>query len=357
MSLTENIEPDSSTSQAALSSFRERVVDVCFSSLVVPFLDLCIRTGFLELLQQPQSIEALSASLGWRRDLILATVRTLSAAGFCAQSAEGIALNAMGRSLLIRGSEHSVREIVLMVADLNRRLMEHGKDTLEGKREHALPAWGSPDAQSIVRLHTNAMREATQREVLDEVAAALMSLPVFQTAGRVLDLGGGGGYFAAAMVAVHPSLEVVLLDRAEVIEEAVAYLRSRKNSSHITLLAGDLRAALPFDNESFDVVFASHSLICEPDCWKNILAEVVRTTRHGGALVLRFFAEETIHSLPFCTILGDWVNLVSYGYGQIISRTTLANAAMSLGLTPEPLRQAGGCDFFVATKRDDCICA
>ena len=356
MSSSEHIDPEYRGASNALSSFRERVVEVCFTSLVTPFLELCLQTGLPELLRRPRTIEALSGALGWRNELVLATVRTLSAAGLCEQSPEGVTLNAMGRELLLPGSLHSVRGIILMVADLDRRLLEHGRDTLAGRRGQALPAWGSPDAQSLVRLHTNAMREATRREVLDEVAAELMSLPAFQSAGRVLDLGGGGGYFAAAMVGVHPNVEVVLLDRAEVIEEAAAYLRSVANKSRVTLLPGDFRARIPFDDGTFDAVFASHSLICEPDDWESILAGVVRTIRHGGALVLRFFAEEAIPSLPFSTILGDWVNLVSYGYGQIISRTALTKAAMSLGLAPEPLRQVGGCDFFIATKVRDNLC-
>ena len=116
-----------------------------------------------------------------------------------------------------------------------------------------------------------------------EVAAILASTPV--AGARVLDIGCGIGGVDIVLVADHGAghvtaidVEPALLDRARARVEALE-LAARIDCRQVT------PGPLPFDDESFDVVFSKDSLIHVPDK-PMIYAEIFRVLRPGGWIAI-----------------------------------------------------------------------
>jgi len=77
----------------------------------------------------------------------------------------------------------------------------------------------------------------------------------FSRAGVVVDVGGGNGAVAAAILAANPSVTVVIEDQAQVLEGARAFLGGGGLLDHCRLVTGDFFESVP---EGGDVYVLSH---------------------------------------------------------------------------------------------------
>jgi ubiquinone/menaquinone biosynthesis C-methylase UbiE len=116
------------------------------------------------------------------------------------------------------------------------------------------------------------LREAFLLRRVSEVGTWLDRPP------RVLDVGCGEGYFAAALVRAHA--EVLAVD---VASEPLRRALERHPDLDTRLVEPE--AALPLDDSSFDVVWAGETIehVADTARW---LSEVRRVLRSGGMLVL-----------------------------------------------------------------------
>ncbi|GAG17189.1 unnamed protein product, partial [marine sediment metagenome] len=106
--------------------------------------------------------------------------------------------------------------------------------------------------------------------------------------GRVLDIGGFDGYWAASLDGVEAlSVDVDI----EAIYPSVQYMR-----------ADGLQ--LPFKDAAFDVVFALDVIEHVAD-EQQLINEALRVLRRGGRLILQT-PNENVHIFP--KILQPWVN-------------------------------------------------
>jgi ubiquinone/menaquinone biosynthesis C-methylase UbiE len=116
------------------------------------------------------------------------------------------------------------------------------------------------------------LREAFLLEQVAEIAARLDRAP------RVLDVGCGEGYFAAALV--RSGAEVIAADvAAEPLRRALA----RHPDLDARLVEPE--AALPLEDSSFDMAWAGETIEHVADTAR-LLSELRRVLRSGGALAL-----------------------------------------------------------------------
>jgi SAM-dependent methyltransferase len=104
--------------------------------------------------------------------------------------------------------------------------------------------------------------------------------------GRVLEVGCGTGFFTRHVGERLPQSEVVGIDMDE---GRLAFARKRSQFANLSFAWGDL-ADLPFDDDSFDLVYCRFVLIHAPDP-AAALAEMARVARPGGRVV----AYEMVH--------------------------------------------------------------
>jgi ubiquinone/menaquinone biosynthesis C-methylase UbiE len=125
---------------------------------------------------------------------------------------------------------------------------------------------------------------ADGRNPADLAAAAIRR----ETPDRVLEVGCGGGQFAARLAGENPAAQVVATDRSARFVELTA-------AGGVTAQVADAQD-LPFEDGSFDVVAAMWMLYHVPDL-DRALAEVRRVLRPGGLFVAVTNGDEHVADL------------------------------------------------------------
>jgi ubiquinone/menaquinone biosynthesis C-methylase UbiE len=100
--------------------------------------------------------------------------------------------------------------------------------------------------------------------------------------GDVLEIGGGSGAMAVALLARHPAVRLAVTD----LDPAMVAMATRQLAPHgdrADVLEADA-TGLPFDDASFDVV-CSWLMLHHTLHWEQVLAEATRVLRPGGTLL------------------------------------------------------------------------
>lgn len=100
--------------------------------------------------------------------------------------------------------------------------------------------------------------------------------------GDVLEIGAGSGAMAAEVLATHADVRMTVTD-FDPMMVTVAGRRPAPFTDRVTIRQADA-TALPFDDDSFDLVF-SWIMLHHTVKWEKALAEAVRVTRTGGQVV------------------------------------------------------------------------
>ena len=130
---------------------------------------------------------------------------------------------------------------------------------------------------------------------LANIERHLRYLPVLPD-NRVLDVGCGSGSMSRLLARSFPRAEVVGVDLREQYLDFARSLANAENIQNLIFRSADV-FALPFADESFDVVWTKYLLqwLKEP---KRALKELKRVTRPGGAVVSCDFAGFAIEHYP-----------------------------------------------------------
>jgi SAM-dependent methyltransferase len=135
----------------------------------------------------------------------------------------------------------------------------------------------------LLTLDTNSVLAAGRARLLLRLLAEQGAEPV--AGRRVLDLGAGFG--ALALYCAHLDAEVIAVDPNEERMKVALEIARRR---HLSLRAVAAHAqALPFPDESFDLVIANNSLcyIVEESTHRAALEEILRVLRPGGWVAMR----------------------------------------------------------------------
>jgi ubiquinone/menaquinone biosynthesis C-methylase UbiE len=125
---------------------------------------------------------------------------------------------------------------------------------------------GPPELEEQETLETEARWEKAaadlavyQQAGTAQLAANLArSMPEFEQARKLLDLGGGPGLIGAAIVKQHPTMTGVLLDLPAIIAQAKKHIRNFGMAERISFIAGDYNEVGL--GQGYDMVWASHNL-------------------------------------------------------------------------------------------------
>ena len=157
---------------------------------------------------------------------------------------------------------------------------------------------------------------------------------------RVLDLGCGAGRHA--FECYRRGAQVVALDQnGEEIREVAKWFAAMKEAGEApegataTAMEGDA-LALPFPDESFDVVIISEVMEHIPDD-KGVLAEMVRVLKPGGriAVTVPRYGPEKV-----CWALSDAYHEVEGGHIRIYTRREMVGKLRDAGVVPDELHHA-----------------
>jgi len=119
-------------------------------------------------------------------------------------------------------------------------------------------------------------------------ASGVIGTGAFTGAGTILDLGGGGGGYAAELARAMPGARVTLVDLPEIIPIAQGHLEQKGLRERVELVAADFhRDGCGLGGRTFDCVFLSHVLHdFDVPAASAIVARAARLVRAGGKLVI-----------------------------------------------------------------------
>lgn len=171
--------------------------------------------------------------------------------------------------------------------------------------------------------------------------AALLELP---ENGRVLDVGGGSGAYAAAFTARGGNVRAVVFDLPNVVALTRRHLADAEAGERVSVVAGDYLAdELP---GGFSLVWLSHIIHSNsPDQNRNLFAKCRRALLPGGVLALQdFIMDEARTAPPFGTLFALNM-LVNTEHGDTYTRAQVEGWMKEAGLVPEKAEEtpSGSC--------------
>jgi ubiquinone/menaquinone biosynthesis C-methylase UbiE len=125
-------------------------------------------------------------------------------------------------------------------------------------------------------------------DLAEMAAPGVIATGAFTGATTILDLGGGGGGYAAELALALPKSRVTLADLPEIIPIANGHFERKGLRDRVELLAADvLREGCGLGGRTFDCVFLSHVLHdFDAATASAIVARAARLVRAGGNLVI-----------------------------------------------------------------------
>lgn len=189
---------------------------------------------------------------------------------------------------------------------------------------------------------TSAMeQEASARRLTMSLAGRAKNVaPYFaeavdaSTAATILDVGGGTGIYAYALLAKYPHLKAIVLDRPEVLKTAAECASDWQVADRVSLLPGDM-----FQTEfpSADLVLLSNVLhdwdIAECEA---LVAKSALATSAGGRVLIHdvFLNDELDGPLPVALYSASLFSLTE---GRAYSAAEYRGWLKSAGLDPQPV--------------------
>ena len=148
-----------------------------------------------------------------------------------------------------------------------------------------------------------AMAEGAMRGSLHRTVKEVSTLPEFQRARKLLDLGGGHGLYAIAFSQINPNLEAVLFDLPHVTEVAKEFIAKYGMQDRIAIIGGDF---LEDDiGNGYDTIFVSDVLYRKKDVLLGSLKKIHDALNDNGSIVLKHWLLNDDRTAPIVSVLFD----------------------------------------------------
>jgi len=133
------------------------------------------------------------------------------------------------------------------------------------------------------------------------IARIVSKLPEFPAMTRMLDIGGGAGFFTMAMVSAHASMTGVVFEQPVVAEVAREFTRDYGMEGRVSVVAGDY--AKDDLRGPYDLIFASSTLNFYKHTFDDLFRKVHDALGPGGVFMTHQDGLRNEHTKP--------VNLIS----------------------------------------------
>ncbi len=134
-----------------------------------------------------------------------------------------------------------------------------------------------------------------------KVASIIAGIPEFSSIKTMLDMGGGPGFYAMAMVNRHPDMKAVIFDQPAVTEVAADFIKSYEMEDRISVRAGNyMEDSL---GGKYDLIFASATLNFFKGRLDEIIEKIYESLEPGGSFISYSdgMTKEKTHPVEFAT--------------------------------------------------------
>jgi predicted O-methyltransferase YrrM len=216
--------------------------------LVTQALVVAAELGIADLVADgPQTVESLASAAHVDPDALYRVLRALAGSGvFCEVSARTFGSTPLADTLRA-GGEHSLRNWARLwglperhaaIGDLLHSVRT-GQPSFEHLHGHS---WWS---QLAARPDQAAVFDAAMGDLARRLHAATVDAYDLSGVSQLLDIGGGRGHLAAALLRRYPQLRAVVFDQPEVVRHAAQVLSRAGVAERAQTVGGDFFRAVP----------------------------------------------------------------------------------------------------------------
>lgn len=301
--------PPSSPASAAAGHALQPLWDLAGAQVQAEALALALESGALDRLATPHTTAELARAQGWHEANTAHWLELLWAMGLLRRGAghpESYLLSTDALRYLHSASPESCGAAWLFrlrslrhSSTLLRGLVTQGPEGDGGTPSSAPMATGSAEGWAAA-----ARAQIGQEQRAVSVPAALQLLqqvPEAASARRMLDLGGGPGWIALALLRGHGALQASVFDWPEAVAVAAHNAQQAGLADRFTALGGDL--AQDGIGSGYDLVWCSSVLHFVPDA-AAVIAKVFAALAPGGVFVCAHAEvddapESALRTLPY----------------------------------------------------------
>jgi hypothetical protein len=200
----------------------------------------------------PRAPDELARGCGADAGALERLLRALVAAGVFARDAEGrYGLTPLSEPMRA-GSPNSLRSLLRYIGGINHRAWGEVLHAAATGRPGFERAFGAPIFAHLAanpeeqRLFADAMAE--RHRALDPAVAEAYDFSGVRT---LVDVGGGHGFLAAAVLRANPGMRAILLDRPEVVAGAGPTLAAAGVTERVVVVGGDFFRAVPEGGDAY----------------------------------------------------------------------------------------------------------
>ena len=187
---------------------------------------------------------------------------------------------------------------------------------------------------------------------LQEIVGTVTSLPGFDRARRMMDLGGAHGLFAVAMCQENPDLSAVVFDQPSVTPVTAEYIAAHNMQDRMTTMEGD-HTADAF-GRGFDLIFESFTFFGSKAGLTDYFTRIREALAPGGLVVSVRSVLDDDRQGPLPQLLWDLADALDGGEDNHHTRAELFDVLEEAGFTEmqlaEPSQPAAG-DYRMITAR------
>lgn len=303
------------------------------------------KTGIFEVLDgSPKNAADVAQAIKSIPERTVFLLNALVALGLLEKNDDLYTNSEEAQTFLVSGSKFYQGDLLeLQLAPKRRQQWENIGDWLKGESTGSVRS-DKPD-QVFNPSFVRAMAQgALSNKGFDETISLIASHCSFQTAQRLLDLGGGHGLYAIALKHIKPQLEAVVFDLPHVGQVTEEY--SRRYGTNVGFKPGNFyEDELPAKQDivlAFDVLYPAPN-----DKKENVLVKIHRSLNPGGYLFLKQWFLDAARTSPkraaifaltmrlgnsvshVCTSQEAEEMLINAGF-QIEGSTTIGDSASTL---------------------------
>ncbi|WP_321428870.1 methyltransferase [uncultured Methanolobus sp.] len=253
--------------------------------------------GFFEKLKEPITAEAFVGMTGYNEAVSSRMLDILTAMDFLHKIHDKYCLNPDYVPFLVKGEDYY--SYYLENAVKERNLWNDLKSCLVNE---------TPPAEEKTKFNYSTesirwtARDCTHGR-LQRTIQLVSSFPEFETACRLLDLGGGHGLFGIGFAQENPDLEVIIFDRPEVSVVAEEFIDDFNVNNQVFFVSGDYM----IDNfgTGYEIIFEALSLEGGFDEAKKLYEKVSEALVPNGLFITQLFTIDDLQTSPLSTLTLD----------------------------------------------------
>ena len=232
-----------------------------YRMLITPIQSKLLLTGIelkvFDQLSEPRSANAVAEALGTHPENTRLFLDGLAASDLTVKR-KGLYQNTpVTQAFLVEGSSTFLGQMFTLQAQMwDPALNDMSRLVKEGAPQHSPEA--DMGSEEMWAQFAAFMANYERAGVAQQAAEIVSQLPEFLSFKKMLDLGGGPGIYAIAIVSAHPSMKGVIFDRPAIVKVAEAFINEYEMKDRMEVLAGDYNH--DFIGEGYDLIWASNAL-------------------------------------------------------------------------------------------------